>query len=175
MAHVGGNFNNGANDGLFYWNLNNTSSDTNINIGSRLLIEINKLYMDDMTIYSNNKRQLWKAKGEIERFLQKERLNLKGSWQLFNCDKRPIDFLGYRFYKTHTTLRRSNFLRIKRRMKKIAKKSFLNFKDACAVVSYFGLLKQSNCFNYMNCYVYPYVSLKKCKEVIRNESKCLII
>jgi len=38
VAHVGGNFNNGANDGLWYWNLNNTSSNANWNIGARVLI-----------------------------------------------------------------------------------------------------------------------------------------
>ena len=38
VAHVGGNFNNGANDGLWYWNLNNGSSNANWNIGARVLI-----------------------------------------------------------------------------------------------------------------------------------------
>ena len=38
VAHVGGNFNNGAKDGLFYWNFNNSSSNSNWNIGARLLI-----------------------------------------------------------------------------------------------------------------------------------------
>lgn len=40
-ANVGGNWNNGSNAGLFYWNLNNTSSNTNVNIGGRLLIYCN--------------------------------------------------------------------------------------------------------------------------------------
>jgi len=40
LALLGGNWNNGANDGLSYWNLNNTSSNTNINIGARLLIRL---------------------------------------------------------------------------------------------------------------------------------------
>ena len=41
FAHAGGNWNNGANDGLFYWNLNNDSSNANTNIGSRLLMVMN--------------------------------------------------------------------------------------------------------------------------------------
>jgi hypothetical protein len=40
FAHVGGNWNNSTNAGLFYWNLNNTSSNTNVNIGSQTLISI---------------------------------------------------------------------------------------------------------------------------------------
>jgi hypothetical protein len=38
VAHVGGSFNNGANDGLWYWNFNNGSSNANWNIGARVLI-----------------------------------------------------------------------------------------------------------------------------------------
>ena len=34
--HVGGNANNGANDGLAYVNVNNAPSNANANIGSRL-------------------------------------------------------------------------------------------------------------------------------------------
>lgn len=33
--HVGGNLNNGSNDGFFYWNGNNEPSNSNWNMGSR--------------------------------------------------------------------------------------------------------------------------------------------
>lgn len=38
LAQVGGNWNNGSNAGLSNWNLNNTSSNTNVNIGALTLI-----------------------------------------------------------------------------------------------------------------------------------------
>ena len=38
VAHVGGNFNNGTNAGLWHWNCNNTSTTSNLNNGARLLI-----------------------------------------------------------------------------------------------------------------------------------------
>ena len=38
VARVGGNSNNGANCGLWYWNLNNTSSNANWNCGARVFI-----------------------------------------------------------------------------------------------------------------------------------------
>jgi len=38
LAHVGGNWNNGSNAGLSYWNLNNASSNANVNIGRQTLI-----------------------------------------------------------------------------------------------------------------------------------------
>jgi hypothetical protein len=38
VLHVGGNWNNGGNAGLFYFNANNSSSDSNSNVGARLLV-----------------------------------------------------------------------------------------------------------------------------------------
>ena len=35
---VGGGWSNGGNTGLFYFNANNSSSDTNSNVGARLLV-----------------------------------------------------------------------------------------------------------------------------------------
>lgn len=37
-ALVGGAWNNGVNAGLWYWNVNNASSNTSANIGARLII-----------------------------------------------------------------------------------------------------------------------------------------
>ena len=75
-------------------------------------------YMDDMVLFSNNKKELRKIKIEIDNFLSKEKLTIKENWHLFKTESRPLDFLGYRFYRGYTTLRRSNFLRIKRLRRK---------------------------------------------------------
>ena len=40
VAIIGGNANNGANDGLWYWNLNNDSGNANQNIGAHLTCKI---------------------------------------------------------------------------------------------------------------------------------------
>lgn len=117
------------------------------------------------------KKELRKIKYAIDEFLAKESLKIKENWQLFKTDSRPIDFLGYRFYRGYTTLRRSNFLRIKRRAKKISKKEELNFHDAAAMLSYSGWLKHCDSYNYQQKYIKPYIDYKKCKEVVRNENR----
>ena len=38
VLHVGGNWGLGGDAGLFYFNANNSSSDTNSNVGARLLV-----------------------------------------------------------------------------------------------------------------------------------------
>ena len=98
-------------------------------------------YMDDMVLFYRNKKELHKIKEKIEEFLKKEGLKIKENWQLFRTDSRPLDFLGYRFYRGYTTLRRGNFLRIRRRLKKISKKQNLDAKDAAAVISYRRILE----------------------------------
>ena len=128
-------------------------------------------YMDDMVLFSRNKKELHKCRIAIEEFLKKEKLTLKENWQLYKTDSRPLDFLGYRFYRGYTTLRKSNFLRIKRRIKKIYKKKKLSYTDASATISYYGWIKHCDSYNFNQKYMKPYVNLKKCKGVIRNASK----
>jgi hypothetical protein len=127
--------------------------------------------MDDMVLFHRNKKELHKMKIEIENFLTKEGLKLKENWQLFKVDSRPIDFIGYRFYRGYTTLRRANFLRIKRRIKKISKKPRIKLLDASAVISYYGWIKHCDSYNFNQKHLKPYIDLKKVKGVLKNESK----
>lgn len=140
-------------------------------IKEQLKVKYYVRYMDDMVLFSNNKKELRKIKLAIDDFLTNERLRIKENWQLFKTESRPLDFLGYRFYRGYTTLRRSNFLRIKRRAKRIGKKDKMTYHDAAAMLSYSGWLKHCNSFNYQQKYIKPYVNYKLCKEVIRNENK----
>ncbi|MBR3889637.1 RNA-directed DNA polymerase, partial [bacterium] len=128
-------------------------------------------YMDDIVVFHTNKRKLRKTKDSIEEYLAKEHLKIKPNWQLFDLNKRFLDFLGFRFYKTHTTLRRNNFLRPKRRAKKIYRKGYINVKDASAMISYNGLIKNSNCHGYLTKYINPYVSINRCKKVVSKNAK----
>lgn len=82
-----------------------------------------------------------------------------------------MTFYGYKFYRGYTTLRSSNFLRIKRRVKKVYKKGKLNSKDAHAILSYAGWIKHSNSYKVRKEYIEKYIDLKKCKEVVKNESR----
>ena len=44
LLALGGNFNNGTNDGVFYFNCNNAFSNSNLNYGAHLLIFIKLLH-----------------------------------------------------------------------------------------------------------------------------------
>jgi hypothetical protein len=72
-------------------------------------------YCDDMVFLASDKTFLHKILARVRDYLWKElRLTIKPNYQLFPVEKRGIDFVGYKFYHTHTMLRKSikkNFAR----------------------------------------------------------------
>ncbi|HNU62876.1 MAG TPA: RNA-directed DNA polymerase [Methanofastidiosum sp.] len=128
-------------------------------------------YIDDLVILGGNKREMHKIRNGIAAYLANMDLKMKDNWQVFKIDSRDIDFLGFRFYRNKTTLRKRNALRIRRRMVKISRKDQLNFHDACAVVSYWGWIKRSNSFNFYCRLVRPYVNIQTAKRRISYYAK----
>jgi len=63
-------------------------------------------------------------------------------------------------------MRKANSLRIRRRYKKIGKKTELNYLDACAAVSYWGWMKHSDSFRFYEKYIKCVVSISDAKRRI---------
>jgi len=99
-------------------------------------------YMDDVCILHKSKNRLHYLREETEWYWKnKLNLTLKTNWQVFPVMKRGIDFLGYKFFHSHTKLRKS----IKETMKK--KVSERNS------ASYFGWLNWCDCNQLKLCYL----------------------
>lgn len=99
-------------------------------------------YADDIVVLSNDKEALREILALIKTYFhQVVKLELKGNYQVFPVDSRGIDFVGYRFYHTHTLLRKSIKQRIFRLVNKYkaGKISLEEFKRKMS--SYFGWLK----------------------------------
>jgi len=123
-------------------------------------------YVDDLVLLGSNKKKLHLARKMISEHLNSIGLQLKGNWQVSKVSDRDIDFLGFRFFRDKTILRKRNALRIRRRIKKIGRKRELSLKDACAVISYWGWIKRSNSFNFYNKHVKPTISVGRAKKVV---------
>ncbi len=130
-------------------------------------------YVDDLILFSGNKKKLYKFIGEVKRFLKEEKLELKGNYQIFNLENRDLDFLGLRFFRDKTILRKRNMYRISRRALKISKKKYVDFKDACAMVSYYGWIKRSNSYNFYNKRIKKMTSIREMKKVISDTMKSI--
>ena len=128
-------------------------------------------YMDDMVLFSNNKKALHRARKLIAAYIVPLGLTLKENWQVFKVSSRAIDFLGFRFYRDKTTLRRRNALRIRRRVKRAYHKRKITVQDARAILSYLGWIKHSNSRFFFAKYIKPYINIKELKEVVRIESR----
>lgn len=130
-------------------------------------------YADDILMFSPNKRRLHEDRFKIEEYIANEKLEIKPNWQIFKTDSRPIDFIGFQFYRDYITLRDNLYLRIKRRAKRIGKKGHLSLKDALGMTSYWGYIVNSDSHNFYYKDIKPYCDINKCKEKISNENKKL--
>lgn len=126
-------------------------------------------YMDNYGMVSNNKRRLRKAflfvKGCIEDFS----MQIKHDWQLFRIALRGITFLSYRIFVGYTLVTKRLMYRIARKMKRA--KDHMSVHMARGVMSYLGILKHCNSYNFKKTHVYTYINQKKCRRIISNASK----
>ncbi len=94
-------------------------------------------YADDLVILSSNKPYLHQLLSDITIYLQQNlKLTVKENYQVFPVEARSIDFVGYRFYHTHTLLRKS----IKQSFARMLKKRM----DPQSIAAYRGWTKHCN-------------------------------
>lgn len=94
-------------------------------------------YADDLVILARDKPYLQKLLSDIRIYLStKLKLEIKGNYQVFPVGARGIDFVGYKFYHSHTLLRKG----IKKRFARMLAKR----KNSLSIASYYGWAKHCN-------------------------------
>ena len=112
-------------------------------------------YMDDMVIFGSNKRVLHRMRQAISDYLGMELgLELKANWQVFrfsygNNQGRDLDFMGFRFYRNRTILRKSIMYKATRKARKISKKEKTTILDARQMLSYLGWIDCTDTYFYI--------------------------
>lgn len=103
-------------------------------------------YADDLVFLGPDKERLWGVYGAVKSYLNNQlNLEIKGNWQLFPVAIRGIDFLGYRFYHTHTLVRKSIVQNFKRKIKG-------HRADIHTESSYWGWFKHADTHNLITKY-----------------------
>lgn len=115
-------------------------------------------YCDDIVILSGDKDFLHKTRATLTWMLSELKLDIKPNYQVFNVDKRGIDFLGYRFFRDYTLLRKRTLLNMIKKTKVLMKKTILNYSDTCTIASYAGILKYCNGYQLFCKYIEPFNS-----------------
>lgn len=127
-------------------------------------------YMDDMVVFGNNKKALHRMRKAIEKRLEENGLRLKANWQVCRLDKEPLDFMGFRFYRNHTALRRSIMYAISRRVRKAHKAGRnVSAHQAAAVISYLGWISHSDSYRMFCKWIKPYLHIGQLKNAIRRK------
>lgn len=119
-------------------------------------------YMDDITIFSNDKEYLHRLNREIQEHLADQyRLTIKGNWQVFPVEIRGVDFVGYRFFPKYILLRKKTCKRFKALFNQILykqeHKQMINYHQFCAANSYIGWLMWCDSWRLFHKYVFPVI------------------
>ena len=124
-------------------------------------------YVDDMMLFSPNKKILHKARRKIAYFLKKIGLKIKDNWQVSRT-RDAFTFIGYRFYRFKTILTKQIMLRISRKVRRVSKKNSWNPHNCQSIISYLGIIRHVNCRGFYLKWVKPYlIPLKRMKQIIR--------
>lgn len=130
-------------------------------------------FMDDMVILGANKRKLHRMRDKIENYLNNELgLELKANWQVYRFDHtkgnhtcgKDIDFMGFRFYRKKTTMRRSIMLKATRTARKIARKEKATIYDIRKMLSYLGWITHTDTYRMYLKWIKPYISFQYFKR-----------
>ncbi|MCK9235907.1 MAG: RNA-directed DNA polymerase [Acholeplasmataceae bacterium] len=122
-------------------------------------------YMDDFTLFGSNKRNLKKTFLILKKEFEKEHLTIKSNWQIFNTEKRRLDFCGFVYTREKTFVRKRITRNMRRQYFKFQKSHSL--KSAQALMSYYGWLKNSDSYILFRKYFY---NIKQMKGVIYENS-----
>ncbi len=135
-------------------------------------------YMDDMVVFGANKRELHRIRAAIDEYLKTRLgLELKGNWQVFRFDYvdrdgkhrgRFLDYMGFRFYRDRTTIRRSIMLKATRKARRIAKKEKPTIYEVRQMTSYLGWIDCTDTYGMYTKWIKPFVDIQKCKRRVSN-------
>ena len=101
-------------------------------------------YCDDIVVLHKSKVALHSLFDDVKKYLGDTlRLTIKENWQVFPTHVRGIDFLGYRFFGTHTLVRKRIVKKFLRQIG-LAERCGLNARSANSIMSYYGWLKHGD-------------------------------
>lgn len=162
------------------WFANYLLEDLDHIIKEQLHIKYYVRYLDDMVIFGRNKKELHKARTAIAEYLTGINLQMKGNYQLFRfvyTDRkgrergRALDFLGFRFYRDKTILRKSLMYRITRTAARIEKKDRPTSYDAERMLSYMGWVTHSDTYTMYKGRIKPKINVKQLKRIVSRKGK----
>jgi len=103
-----------------------------------------ELFMDDMLLFSSDKRNLKSAVRKVIMFANRQfNITIKPNWQICDIDKTPVDMMGYVVHADgNVTIRPRVFLRTRRLALRIMRRGSISYRQAMRLSSYKGFFFQ---------------------------------
>lgn len=165
---------------LSQWLANWLLCDFDYYVKQTLNIKCYVRYVDDFVMVGKNKRVLHKALLALREYLKTLRLKMKSNYQVFRfiyTDRqgkekgRVIDFMGYKFYRNRTILRKAILLKATRKAIKMSRKEGYHWYECTQILSYLGWFKHSNTYGIFETRIKPIINVGECKKVVSIHSK----
>lgn len=129
-------------------------------------------FMDNMVVFSYSKETINELKHELRKHLLTLDLEIKHGYMVFPLRGGLfIDFLGYRIYHNHTTLRRKLALKIARKARRIHRQSVVNIHSVRQMVTYLGYFKHVQCYGFFCRQIKPNVNPKRLRAYVSLKDK----
>ena len=128
-----------------------------------------------LSITGSNKRRLHQIRDLINDYLEKELgLQMKDNWQVYRFNYgdrgRDLDFMGFRFFRNRTVLRRTIYFKAVRKARRIKNKG-LNIYTARQMLSYMGWFKCTDCYGAYLKHIKPNVSFRSLRHYVSRWDK----
>ena len=133
-------------------------------------------YVDDFIITADNKKWLHNLVRKIQMYLgRKLHLKIKENWQIirfwYGTKGRPIDFMGFVFFRHKTIIRRSTFYRTCRFAKSLSKIPVISLSQALSMMSRLGPFKHTDTKFAYRMRIQPYISISTLRAIIRKRQR----
>ena len=138
-------------------------------------VEFYVRYMDDIIMFSSNKRKLKRSCLAVSAWIEDRRMHLKPIWQVHRF--KSINFIGYQFKRNGLVrLRDRVFLKSVRCVRRVAVKTTtakLTIHDCLRVLSYMGRFKHADTYAAFQRLISPYVNIRELRKRVSRHYKKL--
>ena len=166
-----------------HWLANWLLQDLDHKIKEKLKAKYYARYNDDMLIFDPNKKKLHYIATIVGAELAKMSLYFNPKWQIFRVihetkggeKGRVPDYVGFKFFRNRTILRRTTYYKACRKAKKIGKKITKGIKPTLyeykQLLSLLGRFKQTNTYIAFQERIKPYVDIHKIRKRISRHDR----
>lgn len=139
-------------------------------IKEQLGIEFYVRYMDDIILFSPNKRKLKKSCVWIKSCIENLKMTLKPIWQIQKF--KSVGFIGYQFKKCGKIRLKSRiFLKSIRSVRRVSNKGKITIHDCLRILSYMGRFKNAHTYKAFKRYISPYINIRELRKRVSRYCK----